>query len=325
MSRVLVTGGTGFIGRALCPILLRHGVRVSVATRSPRVAETIGGVDVRPIPGVGPRVNWSVVLRDVDAIVHLAAKVPAALTDRNQQHARDDERVNIGGTRKLAEDAAAAGVRRIVYVSTASVHGARTAPDQAFSEADPPAPADPYARSKCEAEQALAEVAEAGGLERVVLRAPLVYGPKVKGDFLALLQRVGTARAIYVARPAAGHSNRRSLLSVENLCGAIVCCLATSKAAGRTFLVRDGEDLSMPEIIRTLAQAMMRDLRIVQVPKPLLRVAPRLTGNSMVLDRLSASFCIDDSAIRQQLGWTPQHSVVEGLAATAAWYASLSR
>jgi nucleoside-diphosphate-sugar epimerase len=325
VSRVLVTGGTGFIGRALCPILLRHGVRVSVATRSPRVAETIGGVDVRPIPGVGPRVDWSVVLRDVDAIVHLAAKVPAALADGNQQHARDDERVNIGGTRKLAEDAAAAGVRRIVYVSTASVHGARTAPDQAFSEADPPAPADLYARSKCEAEQALAEVAGGGDLELVVLRPPLVYGPKVKGDFLALLHRVGTARAIYVARPAAGHPNRRSLLSVENLCGAIVSCLATAEAAGRTFLVRDGEDLSMPEIIRTLAQAMMRDPRIVQVPKPLLRVVPRLTGNSMVFDRLSASFRIDDSAIRQQLGWTPQHSVVEGLAATAAWYASLSR
>jgi nucleoside-diphosphate-sugar epimerase len=325
VSRILVTGGTGFIGRALCPILLRHGLRVSVATRSPRVAETIGGVDVRPIPGIGPRVDWSVVLRDVDAIVHLAAKVPTALANRNPQHDRDDQRVNVGGARKLGEDAAAAGIRRIVYVSTASVHGARTAPDQAFSEADPPAPADPHAYSKCEGERALAEVAKATGLELVVLRPPLVYGPEVKGDFLALLHRVGTARAIYVARPSADHPNRRSLLSVENLCDAIVRCLATAEAAGHTFLVRDGEDLSMPEIIRTLAQAMMRDLRIVQVPKPLLRVAARLTGNSTVLDRLSTPFCIDDSAIRQQLGWTPHHSVVEGLAATAAWYASSSR
>ena len=325
MSRVLVTGGTGFIGRALCPILLRHGLRVSVATRSPRVAETIGGVDVRPIPGVGPRVDWSVVLRDVDAIVHLAAKTPTGLPDRNPQHARDDERVNIGGTRKLAEDAAAAGVRRIVYVSTASVHGAHTSPDQAFSEADPLAPADLFARSKCEVEQALAEVAGAGGPELVILRPPLVYGPEVKGDVLALLHRVAKAHTIFVAKPAAGHSNRRSLLSVENLCGAIVCCLGTSKAAGRTFLVRDGEDLSTPEIIRTLAQAMMRDVRVVQMPKPLFRAAARLTGNSTVLDRLSTSFCIDDSAIRQQLGWTPRHSVVEELAATAAWYASSSR
>jgi nucleoside-diphosphate-sugar epimerase len=282
-------------------------------------------VDVRPIPGIGPRIDWSVVLRDVDAIVHLAAKVPAALADRNPQHGGDDQRVNVAGTRKLAEDAAAAGVRRIVYVSTASVHGARTAPDQAFSEADPLAPADSYAHSKCEAEQALAEVAEASGLELVVLRPPLVYGSEVKGDFLALLHRVGTARAIYVARPSADHPNRRSLLSVENLCSAIICCLATAEAAGRTFLVRDGEDLSMPEILRALAQAMMRDLRIVQAPKPLLRVAARLTGNRAVLDRLSAPFCIDDSAIRQQLRWTPNHSVAEGLAATAAWYASSSR
>jgi nucleoside-diphosphate-sugar epimerase len=267
-----------------------------------------------------------VVLRDVDAIVHLAAKAPTALAHQNAQHVRDDQRVNVGGTRKLAEDAAAAGVRRVVYVSTAGVHGARTAPDQAFSEADPHAPADPYAQSKLEAEQALAEVAETSGLELVVLRPPLVYGPEVKGDFLALLHRVGRARrAIYVARPAAGHPARRSLLSVENLCGAIICCLATAEAAGRTFLVRDGEDLSMPEIIRTLAEAMRRDLRVVQAPKPLLRVAARLTGNSTVLDRLSAPFCIDDNAIRQQLGWTPNHSVVEGLAATAAWYASSSR
>jgi nucleoside-diphosphate-sugar epimerase len=266
-----------------------------------------------------------VVLRDVDAIVHLAAKVPTGLPDRNPQDARDDQRVNVGGTRKLAEDAAAAGVRRIVYISTASVHGACTAPDQAFSEADPLAPADLFARSKHEVEQALAEIAGTGNLERVVLRPPLVYGPEVKGDVLALLHRIAKARTIVVAGPAAGHSNRRSLLSVENLCDAIVCCLTAAKAAGRTFLVRDGEDLSTPEIIRTLARAMMRNPRVVEVPKPLFRAAARLTGNSSVLDRLNASFCVDDSAIRQQLGWTPRHSVVEELAATAAWYASSSR
>ncbi|MGZ8411024.1 MAG: hypothetical protein ACXWVS_14090, partial [Hyphomicrobium sp.] len=146
-----------------------------------------------------------------------------------------------------------------------------------------------------------------------------------KGDVLALLHRVGNARAIVVAGPAAGHSDRRSLLSVENLCGAIVCCLTATEGAGGIFLVRDGEDLSTPEIIRILAQAMMRDVRIVQVPRPLLRIAARLTGNSTVLDRWSGSFCVNDSAIRQQLGWTPHHSVVEGLAATAAWYASSSR
>jgi nucleoside-diphosphate-sugar epimerase len=325
VSRILVTGGTGFIGRALCPILLRHGFRVSVATRSPRVAETIGGVDVRPIPGIGPRVDWSVVLRDVDAIVHLAAKVPTGLSDGTEQHARDDQRVNVGGARKLAEDAAAAYVRRIVYISTASVHGAHTAPDQAFSEADPPAPADPFARSKYEAEQALAEVAAVGGPQLMVLRPPLVYGPEVKGDVLALLHRVGKARTIVVSRPAAGYSDRRSLLSVENLCSAIVCSLTAAEAEGGTFLVRDGEDLSTAEIIHTLAEAMMRNPRIVQVPKPLFGVAARLTGNGTVLDRWSAPFCIDDSAIRQHLGWTPHHSVREGLAATAAWYASSSR
>ena len=324
MSRVLVTGGTGFVGRALCPMLLNHGLRVSVATRSPRVAETIGRVDVRPVPGVGPGVDWSVVLRDVDAIVHLAARVPTEKEEQNRQLVRDLQRVNVEGARKLAEDAAAAGVRRIVYVSTASIHGAHTEPDQSFRETDPPAPADLDARIKWDAEQALAQVAEASGLELFVLRPPLVYGPRVKGGFLALLRRIEKARLLPVAGSARGILNRRSLLYVENLCDAIVCCLATSEAAGGTFLVRDGENLSTAEILRALARAMMKVPRVVQVPRPLLRTAARLGGNGSALDCMSASLCVDDGAIRQQLGWTPPRSVVEGFDATVAWFGSSS-
>ncbi len=324
MSRILVTGGTGFVGRALCPMLVNQGLRVSVATRSPRVAETIGHVDVRPIPGVGPGVDWSVALRDVDAIVHLAARVPTQIEEQNRQLARDLQRVNVEGARKLAEDAAAAGIRRIVYISTASIHGTHTEPDQSFREANPPAPADLYSRSKWDAEQVLAQVAESCDLELFVLRPPLVYGPRVKGDFLALLRRIENARILTVAGHGASSPNCRSLLYVENLCDAIVCCLATTVAAGGTFLVRDGEDLSAPEILRSLAQAMMKDVRIVQVPRPLLRIAARLTGNGRALNCASTSFCVDDSAIRQQLGWTPPRYVLEGFSATVAWLASSS-
>jgi nucleoside-diphosphate-sugar epimerase len=324
VSRVLVTGGTGFIGRALCPMLLNRGLRVSVATRSPRVAETISGVDVRAVPGIGPGVDWSVALRDVGAIVHLAARIANEKGEQNRQLVRDLQRVNVEGARKLAEDAAVAGVRRIIYVSSASIHGAHTEPDQSFRESDPAAPADLDSRIKWEAEQALAEVAGAGDLELFILRPPMVYGPRVKGDFLALLRRIEKARLLAIAGPGGGILNRRSLLYVENLCDAIVCCLATSEAAGGTFLVRDDETLSTAEILRSLARAMMRDPRVVQVPRPLLPIAARLAGNGSALDCIGVSFCIDDGAIRQQLGWTPPCSVVEGFDATVAWFGSSS-
>jgi nucleoside-diphosphate-sugar epimerase len=324
LSRVLVTGGTGFVGRTLCPRLLSEGLRVSVATRRPRIAETIGRVDVRPTAGVGPGVDWSVALRDVDAIVHLAARAPMQNGEQDRQLARDLQRVNVDGARKLAEDAAAAGVRRIVYVSTACVHGTHTEADHVFCESDPPAPADLHARSKWDAEQALAQVAATSDLELFILRPPLVYGPRVKGDFLALLRRIEKARMLPVPRPGAGTPNRRSLIYVENLCDAIVICLTTTAAAGGTFLVRDGEELSAPEILRSLAQAMMRDVRLVQVPRPVFRIASRLTGNGTALECVNASFRVDDSALRQQLRWTPPHTVVEGFSATVAWLASLS-
>lgn len=324
MNRVLVTGGTGFVGQALCPILLKQGLRVSVATRSPRVAETIGRVDVRPIPGVGPRIDWSVVLRDVEVIVHLAARVPNRMDNHNPQFTGDYQRVNVEGARKLGEDAVAAGVRRMIYVSTATIHGARTAPSQAFQESDPPAPADVYAQSKWKAEQALAEVAQQSNLELVILRPPLVYGPGVKGDFLTLLRRIAKARTLPVIRVAGGFPNRRSLLYVNNLCDAIVRCMTAPDAAGGIFLIRDSEDPTVADIFRTLAQGMAKDIRIVPVPQPLFRLASRLTGNSAAIEPVSASFCIDDSAIRRQLKWTPSHSVVEGLNATAAWFAASS-
>lgn len=324
MSRILVTGGTGFIGRALCSVLLDRGFRVSVATRSPRVAETIGRVDVRAVPGVGPGVDWSAALRDVDAVVHLAARTPADNAESNQQLLRDLRRVNVEGARKLAEDAAAAGVRRFVYLSTAGVHGTSTSPDQSFRETDPPAPADLNTQLKWDAEQTLSQVAEASELELFVLRPPLVYGPRVKGDFLELLRRLQKARLLPVAGPRGGHLNRRSLLYVENLCDAIIRCLATDGTAGGTFLVRDGENLTAGEILRALVQTMQRDVRVVQVPGPLFRIAARLAGNGSALDCVGTSFCIDDSAIRQQLGWTPPRTVVEGFETTVAWFASSS-
>lgn len=324
VSRILVTGGTGFIGRALCSMLLSRGFRVSVATRSPRVAETIGRIDVRAVPGVGPGVDWSAALRDVDAVVHLATRTPAQNGNANQQMTRDLRRVNVEGARKLAEDAATAGVRRLIYISSAGIHGATTMPEQTFRETDPPAPADMNTQLKWEAEQALSEVAETSALELFVLRPPLVYGPRVKGDFLELLRRLEKARLLPIAGPRGGHFTRCSLLYVENLCDAIVCCLTTAGVAGGAFLVRDGEDLTPGDVLRTLVHSMGRDVRVVQVPRPVFPIAARIAGNGHALDCVATPFCINDSAIRQQLGWTPPHTVVEGFDATVAWFTSFS-
>lgn len=322
MPRVLVTGATGFVGRALCPVLVRNGQHVSVATRNPRVAEQLPRVDVRPIPGIGPRVDFSAVLRDVSSVVHLAAQVPQLGEAQDEQLARTYQRINVDGARKLAQDAAAAGVRRFVYISTAQVHGQQTALDAPLREDDPARPADLYASSKWHAEQALAEVAEAApAMDLVVLRPPLIYGPGVKGNFASLLRLSARARML----PLAGIRNRRSMIFVGNLADAILRCLAEPGPVNAAFLIRDGDDLSTPEIVRILAAGLGRTVRLVAVPTGMLGVAAGVTGRSAAFSRLTASFCLDDEKIRSELDWTPPFTVVQGLTSTAQWYAAQAR
>ncbi len=319
MTRVLVTGGTGFVGRALCPTLLEAGYEVSVATRNPRAAEDMHHVEVRPIPAIGAGTDWTAALRDVDLVVHLAARVHV-MDEPTADPLAAYRQVNTDGTRRLAEDAAAAGVRRFVLLSTVKVLGEATS-DGPFRDDDAPAPQDPYGWSKLEAEQVLAEVAAGSDMETVVLRPPLVYGPHVKGNFLALLSLCRRAPPL----PLGGVGNRRTMVYVDNLVDAILRGLDHPRAAGRTYLVGADEAVSTPDLIRALAAAMKRPARLFAVPPSALRLAGRALGRSAAAARLLESLVVDDARIRAELDWRPRIPLLEGLNKTADWFMTRAR
>lgn len=309
MSLVLVTGASGFVGKALCAALLDAGHGVRAALRNPK-APVPAGVETVAVPDIGPDTRWDEALGGIDAIVHLAARVHVT-----SEPAKDPlaafRRVNVDGTRALAEAGAKAGIGRLVYLSSVKVNGEETGPGS-FTEETPPNPQDPYGVSKWEAEQALAEVAGKTGLESVVLRPPLVYGAGAGGNMESLLKLCRLAPPL----PLGGIKNRRSLIYLGNLLDAIIACLVHPAAANKTYLLCDGEDVSTPELIRRIAAAMGRPARLFPVPKTALRLAGILTGKSAAIERLLGSLRIDDARIRKELCWTPPFTMVQGLRRT---------
>jgi nucleoside-diphosphate-sugar epimerase len=313
MGRVLVTGATGFVGRHLVPMLLTAGWELRAALRS-RDARAPGGCEPVVVGDLARLPDAGAALAGVDVVVHLAGRAHVM-----RETAGDPEsefrRVNAEATRHLAEQAARAGARRFVFLSTVKVNGERSF-GRAFTEADAAAPEDAYGRSKWLAEQALHEVSRTGGLEVAAIRPPLVYGPGVKANFLRLLRLIDKG----VPLPFGGVRNLRSLVSVWNLCDLVTCCVGHPAAAGETFLVSDQRDLSTPELIRAIADVMGRPARLLPVPEGVLRWASRLLRQGDVLDRLIGSLQVDSSKATRLLGWTPRLSVEDGLRRTAAWY-----
>lgn len=302
---VLVTGAGGFVGRALCPILRGQGhvVReaVRVETGDNRVA--VGEIDAHA--------NWSAALAGIDVVVHLAGRAHVL---REQGRAMDVfRRVNLEGTENLARQAAARGVRRLVFVSSVKVNGEQTH-GRAFTENDPPRPEDAYGISKWEAEQALAEVSAQTGLEITVLRPPLVHGPNVKGNLLRLLKAVHQGQIF----PLGAVRNQRSLLGLDNLCAALG--LSVTHPATGTYLLADDETISSPDLVRVLAEATGCRARIFTVPVPFMELAAKVLKKQSELRRLSGSLVVDSARIRRELGWTPTKSLHQGLTDMARWY-----
>lgn len=310
MKRVLVTGANGFVGRTLCPWLENAGWAVQKAVR----AAQEGCIAVGDI---GPETDWRAVLEGMDAVVHLAARAHI-MQDTAQDPLAAYRAINCAGTENLARQAAQAGVKRLVYLSSIKVNGERTT-DRPFRAVDTPHPQDPYSVSKWEAEQALQRVAIETGLEVVILRPPLIYGPLVKANFLRLMNLI--ARGLPL--PLGMVNNRRSLLYLSNLADAIRCCLAHPAASGKTYLLSDGAPLSSAELVQGLASALGKPALLLPVPPSLLRLAGRLAGKRAEIARLLDSLEIDSSAIRHELGWQAPYTLEQGLAATAAWYCAM--
>jgi len=327
---VLVTGANGFIGQALCKRMLADGYQVRGAVRAgSQMSALHSGVEEAMVGNIGHETDWSDALSGIEGIVHLAARVHVMRENSVAPIAAFRE-VNVEGTKCLAIAAANAGVKRFVYISSVKVNGERTENKslkseargqegelkEAFSEKDVPAPQDPYAVSKWEAEQVLNAIGKKRGLEIVILRPPLVYGPGVRANFLRLLKSV----KLGIPLPIGCVKNRRSLIYVENLVDAIVASMTNPNVAGRTYLVSDGEDISTPELIRRIADSLGRPTRLFSVPVGLLKAAGKITGRSAEVNRVVGSLCVDTGKIRRELGWKPPFTVEEGIRETAKWY-----
>ncbi|HEY5993168.1 MAG TPA: SDR family oxidoreductase [Gallionellaceae bacterium] len=314
---MLVTGANGFVGKTLCDLLILRGYGLRKVMRKPESAEPGAEPpgDTFFVQGIDSQTDWTQALSAVDVVIHLAARVHV-MQERSADPLSEFRRVNVGGTEHLARSAAAAGVKRLVYVSSVKVNGEATEGGRSYTELDQPSPQDPYGISKHEAEQALHRVARETGLEVVIVRPPLVYGPEVKGNFIQMLRVLGMG----IPLPLASIHNLRSLVYVGNLADALIACATHPAAAGQTYLVSDGEDISTPELLRALASAAGLPARLFPCPVSLLGVVARLAGKRAQADRLLGSLQVDSGKIRRELNWTPHSTLLQGLQATAEWY-----
>ncbi|MBX4930387.1 UDP-glucose 4-epimerase family protein [Rhizobium bangladeshense] len=303
--RYLVTGAAGFVGRPL--VKRMHAERNCDLVASTRSQTSAFPPDVEHFPiEITDGTDWVAALEGVDVIIHLAARVHI-MNDRAADPLAEFRRTNTAATLNLAEQAARAGVKRFVFVSTIKVNGEKN--DRPFRHDDTPKPIDPYGISKLECEIGLREIAARTGMEVVIIRPPLVYGPGARGNFALLVNLVRKKLPL----PFASLKNRRTLVAVQNLVDLILACATHPAAAGETFLAGDGEDLSTPELIRGIAAGLGVKPILLPFPPALLHMAAKAVGKDAVYQRLCGSLQVDTSRARDILGWSPVVAPREGL------------
>ena len=315
MFKVLVTGGSGFVGRALFENLkFKKKYLVHLTTRANQ-KKLFEGSKVFNIGEIDPNTNWKDALDGVNCVVHCAAR--AHMMEKKQTDLLNAyRRINVDGTKNLAKQAAGRGVKRFILLSSVKVNGEETITSKSFKYDDIPQPEDAYGISKWEAEQALLEIFKQTGLEVVIIRPPLVYGEGVKGNFLRLLDIVYKQ----IPLPFAKINNLRSFVGLDNLIDLITCCIEHPKAGGKTFLVSDGEDLSTTDLIRKLSKFMHKSPRLFQVPQLIIQLIGRLVGKSLEAKRLLGSLRVDNFYTHKILGWSPPFTLDESLKKTVHWY-----
>lgn len=307
--RVLVTGATGFVGEALVFRLLRDKVFTPVAavrgeTRLAGLCPVVAfGLDENsPLPP----------LEDVDVVVHCAARVHV-MNEVAADPLAAFRKVNVEGTARLARHAAESGVKRFIFISSIKVNGEATLPGAPFSADDAPVPVDPYGISKREAEDALRRISQDTGMEVVIIRPPLIYGPGVKANFLNMMRWLERG----IPLPFGAINNRRSLVAIGNLIDLITVCIKHPAAGGHVFLVSDAEDLSTTQLLRRMAGALNVKPRLLPLPSSLMRVGAALIGRQDLAQRLCGSLQVDIGKTQAILGWLPAISVDQALRNTA--------
>lgn len=306
-ERVLVTGASGFVGKALCTLLLSKGFQVRGLVRSGAVEDGVEAIQVKDIAGTSQS-TWASILSGVDVVIHCAALVHQMGPDDEEARARY-HRVNTQATASLAKAAVDAGVKRFIFLSTIKVMGESTQTGHAFRAHDPASPTDAYAHSKWEAEQAVREMASGSTMDFAIVRPPLVYGPGVGANFLALTRLV-SAR---VPLPLGAINNRRSLVSVDNLVDLIVRCVDYPGAIHDVLLVSDGDDVSTTQLLRRVAKAKGVSPLLIPVPASWLTTVGKWLGKGTALQRLCGNLQVNIQHTSDTLDWSPPYSMQDTL------------
>jgi UDP-glucose 4-epimerase len=307
--KILVTGATGFIGTQLSETLANSGHQVRDTARS--VAPNCSTTHELITCDLESADNLDHLTTGCDAIIHLAGRAHVMSDDPATSESLYLS-ANVDVTRKLALSAARTGVKRMILMSSVKVNGESTSIGAPFTSQDTPNPQDPYGRSKTQAEQVLWDIASKSELEGVVIRPPLVYGPGVRANFASLIGIVNRG----IPLPLGSIQNKRSFVSIDNLIDCIATALQSSNAAGQIFLVSDGNDLSTPELIRSIASALHKSPMLIPVPTALLKLAATTVGKRSAYDRLCGSLAVDIAPTKQKLSWTPPFTVQDSLQRT---------
>jgi nucleoside-diphosphate-sugar epimerase len=314
-STVLVTGANGFIGQHLCMVLERAGYRLRRAARSCPTQAKLPQHEWFEIGDIGPMTDWTDALRGAQAVVHLAAQVHRLHSKSSSAH--EYFRVNAEGTEALAVQACAAGVERFIYLSSSKIHGESTG-ERPFRVDDIPSPEDAYGKSKLAAETALRRIADRDQMGWIIVRPPLVYGPGVGANFYRLLTLVD----LQVPLPFKSVQNRRSLVSIGNLCEFLLHILGHNDAVSRAFLISDGDDLSTNELVQKIATSIGKRPLLFPMPITVLAAAGKIFGFDAEVARLTKSLQLDISQTRSILGWQPPETVDSAISIVADWYLS---
>jgi nucleoside-diphosphate-sugar epimerase len=308
--KVLLTGASGFVGKAVLKTAFQRGLNIRSVYRSLDFAE--GNPEAVLISGLDSAADWCKALQGVDVVIHTAARAHI-MEEEAFDPLAEYRRVNVEGTLNLARQAAAAGVRRFVFISSIKVNGEATVLGVPFTADDTPAPEDAYALSKTEAESQLRHVAQETGMEVTIIRPPLIYGPGVKGNFASLINLVRRGLPLPLGDVT---RNRRSLVGLQNLVDLILVCAEHLRAANQIFLVSDGEDLSTTELLKKISNALGRSPRLLWVPPVVITFMAGLVGKKVISQRLIGSLQVDIHKTCELLDWKPSVSIDEGLRRT---------